>query len=377
MLPSVCSITNATRATRGCLARGASGCQKSADSCSTSAVPCDGRHTHRAGGVRYHRGWGERSRIFAPADESCLRASSKELFRDALPDPGSRPLRPRGNRACGRGRSRAPPRRLRALPFALRGRPRLQGRGGVALRARARGGTGTRAVGGARLARGGTRGGLPGDSHHGRGHRHPARRSAAVRSPAALAHHDRAHALPAEEASLLRDGARGGVHRSLPLLRFFRPFEAPPEPDLICSAGQLLRDYPTLVEAVRGLPLRLRIAAGSPWIAKELKPDAPLPENVQWRRYSRFELRELYRRSAICIVPIQENDYQTGISTILEMMAMGKCVIATRTRGQTDTLVDGVNGIYVPPGDVPALRAAILRTLERPEETARIGAAAR
>ncbi|TMA21781.1 MAG: glycosyltransferase family 4 protein [Deltaproteobacteria bacterium] len=139
--------------------------------------------------------------------------------------------------------------------------------------------------------------------------------------------------------------------------RFFRPFEAPPEPDL--------------------LPLRLRIAAGSPWIAKELKPGAPLPENVQWRRYSRFELRELYRRSAICIVPIQENDYQTGISTILEMMAMGKCVIATRTRGQTDTLVDGVNGIYVPPGDVAALRAAILRAVEHPEETARMGAAAR
>jgi len=76
-------------------------------------------------------------------------------------------------------------------------------------------------------------------------------------------------------------------------------------------------------------------------------------------------------------VPIQENDYQTGISTILEMMAMGKCVIATRTRGQTDTLVDGVNGIYVPPGDVAALRAAILRAVEHPEETARMGAAAR
>jgi glycosyltransferase involved in cell wall biosynthesis len=159
--------------------------------------------------------------------------------------------------------------------------------------------------------------------------------------------------------------------------RFFRPFPSPPEPDLICSAGQLLRDYPTLVEAVRSLPLRLRIAAGSPWIAKELKPDAPLPENVEWGRYSRFDLREMYRRSAVCVVPIQENDYQTGISTILEMMAMGKCVIATRTRGQTDTLVDGVTGIYVPPGDVAALRAAIVRALERPDETARIGAAAR
>jgi len=159
--------------------------------------------------------------------------------------------------------------------------------------------------------------------------------------------------------------------------RFFRPFPGPPEPDLICSAGQLLRDYPTLVEAVRGLPVRLRIAAGSPWIAKKLEPGAPLPGNVEWGRYSRFDLRELYRSSAVCVVPIQENDYQTGISTILEMMAMGKCVIATRTRGQTDTLVDGVNGIYVPPGDVGALRAAIQRALERPEETARIGAAAR
>jgi len=158
---------------------------------------------------------------------------------------------------------------------------------------------------------------------------------------------------------------------------FFRPFPSPPDPDLVCSAGQLLRDYPTLIEAVRGLPLRLRIAAGSPWIAKELKPGAPLPGNVEWGRYSRFDLRELYRRSAVCVVPIQENDYQTGISTILEMMAMGKCVIATRTRGQTDTLVDGVTGIYVPPGDVAALRAAIVRALEGPEETARIGAAAR
>jgi len=159
--------------------------------------------------------------------------------------------------------------------------------------------------------------------------------------------------------------------------RFFRPFEAPPEPDLICSAGQLLRDYPTLIEAVRGAPIRLRIAAGSPWIAEDLKPGTPLPSNVEWGKYSRFDLRALYARSAVCVVPIQENDYQTGISTILEMMAMGKCVIATRTRGQTDTLVDGVNGIYVPPGDPAALRAAIVRALDRPEETARIGAAAR
>ncbi len=160
--------------------------------------------------------------------------------------------------------------------------------------------------------------------------------------------------------------------------RFFRPMpEVKVEPDLICSAGQLLRDYDCLIEACRELPVRVRIAAGSPWIDKELRPDKPLPQNVEWQKYPRFELRDLYARAAVAVVPIVENDYQTGISTILEMMAMGKCVIVSRTRGQTDTIIDGVNGLYVPPGDPVALRATIRRVLDHPEEAARLGEAAR
>jgi glycosyltransferase involved in cell wall biosynthesis len=79
----------------------------------------------------------------------------------------------------------------------------------------------------------------------------------------------------------------------------------------------------------------------------------------------------------VAVVPLLQNDFQTGISTILEMMAMGKCVIATRTRGQTDTIVDGETGFYVPPRDPEALRKAIARVLERPDEAARVGQAAR
>ena len=55
-----------------------------------------------------------------------------------------------------------------------------------------------------------------------------------------------------------------------------------------------------------------------------------------------------------------ENDYQSGIATILEMMAMGLCVVASRTRGQDrHDRADGVNGLYVPPGDPRALRETI------------------
>lgn len=159
--------------------------------------------------------------------------------------------------------------------------------------------------------------------------------------------------------------------------QFFRPGLAPIEPDLICAAGQLLRDYDCLVDATRDLPVRVQIAAGSPWIDKPLDANRPLPSNVTWGKLDRHALRDLYSRSAIAVVPIRENHYQTGIATILEMMAMGKCIIASRTRGQTDTIVDGVTGIYVPPGDPLALRTAITRLLDSPEQAAQIGAAAR
>jgi glycosyltransferase involved in cell wall biosynthesis len=131
------------------------------------------------------------------------------------------------------------------------------------------------------------------------------------------------------------------------------------------------------VEAVRDQPVRVQIAAGSPWIERKLEPRGPLPSNVTWGKLNRFELRELYTRSALAVVPILQNHYQTGIATILEMMSMGKCVIATKTFGQTDTIVDGVTGVYVPPGDPGALRAAIQRMLANPDEARRIGQAAR
>jgi glycosyltransferase involved in cell wall biosynthesis len=159
--------------------------------------------------------------------------------------------------------------------------------------------------------------------------------------------------------------------------QFFRPDGRSPEPNLICAAGQLLRDYECLVEAVRDLPVRVQIAAGSPWIDQPLQPRAALPANVTWGKLNRFDLRELYARSALAVVPIKQNHYQTGIATILEMMAMAKCVIATRTHGQTDTIVDGVTGAPVPPGDPGALRQAIRPLLANPPKRAELGDAPR
>ena len=56
---------------------------------------------------------------------------------------------------------------------------------------------------------------------------------------------------------------------------------------------------------------------------------------------------------------------------------MGRAVIASRSRGILDYVVDHETGILVEPGDVEALREAIEHLLAHPEEAQRLGRNAR
>jgi glycosyltransferase involved in cell wall biosynthesis len=58
-------------------------------------------------------------------------------------------------------------------------------------------------------------------------------------------------------------------------------------------------------------------------------------------------------------------------------MAHGRPVVASAVGGLLDLVVDGETGLLVPPGDVPALRAALERLLADGELRRRLGAAAR
>ena len=69
--------------------------------------------------------------------------------------------------------------------------------------------------------------------------------------------------------------------------------------------------------------------------------------------------------------------YDAGVTTLAEAMSMGKAVIVTRTRGQIDLIQDGTQGIYVPPKDPRALRAAIEHLIADPAEAERMGRAGR
>ena len=56
---------------------------------------------------------------------------------------------------------------------------------------------------------------------------------------------------------------------------------------------------------------------------------------------------------------------------------MGRAVIATRSRGILDYVIDDETGILVDPGDVTAMREAIQYLLAHPEKARRLGQNAR
>jgi glycosyltransferase involved in cell wall biosynthesis len=64
-------------------------------------------------------------------------------------------------------------------------------------------------------------------------------------------------------------------------------------------------------------------------------------------------------------------------NVLLEAMAAGRAVIASRVAGIPDVVTDGVDGILVPPGDAAALAVALARVAGDPALRERLGAAAR
>jgi L-malate glycosyltransferase len=64
-------------------------------------------------------------------------------------------------------------------------------------------------------------------------------------------------------------------------------------------------------------------------------------------------------------------------NVLLESMAAGAPVVATRVGGTPEAIDDGVHGLLVPPGDARALADAVCQVLADPELAGRLGAAAR
>lgn len=131
--------------------------------------------------------------------------------------------------------------------------------------------------------------------------------------------------------------------------------------DGVLFAGRLSpeKGIEEFLAATEGLP-RTIVGAGP----------VAVPESVG----SVDEVGPYYERAAVVVVPSRREGY--GM-VAREAMAYGRAVVATAVGGLRDALEDGVDGVLVPPRDVPALRAAIERLLADDELRARLGNAAR
>jgi glycosyltransferase involved in cell wall biosynthesis len=177
------------------------------------------------------------------------------------------------------------------------------------------------------------------------------------------------------QLEFVRDWLKVSEDRTFLLLehldnRFFTP--GPPDPGktrpVIAAVGLERRDYRTLAAATRDLNADVRVAGWSAYarkLAKTLPPE--VPANMALRSYKPTELVQLYRDADVVVVSMFPNKY-AGITALIEGLACGRPVVATRTRGLVDYLAqpDGIS--VVEPGDPAAMREAIVRLLEHPDE---------
>lgn len=146
-----------------------------------------------------------------------------------------------------------------------------------------------------------------------------------------------------------------------------------PTRDFIVAAGRSYRDYATLAAAVAGTGIRTIVVCGSRGTGVEtLPPEMEVVANIPLD-----QLLELMAEALVVVLPLEDRRISIGQSVLLQAMALGKALIATRTAGTTDYLRDGEDGLFVAPQDAMALRAAILRVSQDPALATRLGVQAR
>jgi glycosyltransferase involved in cell wall biosynthesis len=119
---------------------------------------------------------------------------------------------------------------------------------------------------------------------------------------------------------------------------------------LIISCGSNHRDYETLVDALRPTDYQVEI------ITQGSIPNEPFVERTT---YWPTELRERYAQAKVAIVPLYDVPSASGITVILEAMAMGTPLIVTKSRGIESFLQNEQNALVVPPRSADAIRTAL------------------
>lgn len=142
---------------------------------------------------------------------------------------------------------------------------------------------------------------------------------------------------------------------------------------LVC--GRSDRDYRTFAAAAHGLDIPI-VVLMPPDYAEDRDSIAGVrtPRNVRVEVHDGSDESwiEWISRARFVILPVLPDVIKpSGISTYLQAMALGKCVIISDSPG-TQGLIDHGEAVVVRPGDPPALREAITRVANDAEYRKRV-----
>lgn len=136
------------------------------------------------------------------------------------------------------------------------------------------------------------------------------------------------------------------------------------QPEKFNESGPILaigddhgRDWPTLIAALAPLDVDVVV---------KTKSKLEVPSNARMRlkqissRLSFPELRELYAKASLVVIPLSETLNVSGVGSVLESMAMGKPLVISDNPPIRDYLEPGKTAEVVPVGDAVKLREAVV-----------------
>jgi len=152
-------------------------------------------------------------------------------------------------------------------------------------------------------------------------------------------------------------------------------FDTPPSAhgEYILCLGRSMRDFPTFIAAIGALPFPTVIPKPDPAqhgihgshysiLSEKLPPNVTLLEDDG----SEQAMVNMVSSARLVVLPILKTSLcASGISTYLNAMLLGKCVVLSDGPGGSDVLTD--QALICPSGDPPALAALIQRAWEDDE----------
>ncbi|HET8592203.1 MAG TPA: glycosyltransferase family 4 protein, partial [Solirubrobacterales bacterium] len=133
-------------------------------------------------------------------------------------------------------------------------------------------------------------------------------------------------------------------------------------PVLLSAFEALVERVPSRLVIVGANPEEIHRRVGDPDLESHINAVGKVSDEELWRRFGEADV--------LCAPSLAGESF--GM-ILIEAMAAGTCVVASKIAGYSDVVTDGVDGILVPPADPQALAEELQLLAHEPERRAALG----